>query len=99
MSEIYTLVNQRLREIETQHDCRVLFACESGSRAWGFPSPDSDYDARFIYAHPRNWYLQINEPKDSIEKMLPDDLDLAGWKNLKDTHIFKSPQRIILNCC
>jgi predicted nucleotidyltransferase len=57
----------------------VLYACESGSRAWGFESVDSDWDVRFLYVRPRNWYLSIRERRDVVEAMLPDDLDLAGW--------------------
>ena len=49
-------VLRRLAAIESEDGVTVLYACESGSRAWGFPSPDSDYDVRFIYAHPRDWY-------------------------------------------
>jgi predicted nucleotidyltransferase len=48
-----------LKQIESQETVKVLYACESGSRAWGFPSEDSDYDVRFIYIHPLDWYLSI----------------------------------------
>jgi len=57
----------------------ILYACESGSRAWGFPSPDSDYDIRFIYRHPKDWYLTVNEKKDSISVMPNEILDGSGW--------------------
>ena len=62
-------IQGRLRAIEEEHDVRVLFAVESGSRAWGFPSPNSDYDVRFIYAHPREWYLSLDleERRDVVE--------------------------------
>ena len=50
-----------LADIEQRYDVRVLLACESGSRGWGFSSPDSDYDARFIYVHRQPWYLSVNE--------------------------------------
>lgn len=71
---------EAIRKIETEKDIKILFACETGSRAWGFPSPDSDYDVRMIYKHRRNWYLSISEKKDTIETMLNDgDLDITGW--------------------
>jgi uncharacterized protein len=77
-----------LEEIESAHDVRVLFAAESGSRAWGFASPDSDYDVRFIYVHQPDWYLSIGEPRDVIEAMLPGDLDLSGWDLRKALGLF-----------
>lgn len=66
--------------LEAEHDVRVLYAAESGSRAWGFASPDSDFDVRFIYVHKLDWYLQIGDPRDVVEAMLPHDLDLSGWE-------------------
>lgn len=70
---------QKLKEIEAQKDIKILFACESGSRAWGFASPDSDYDIRFIYKHDLNYYLSLWEQPDVIEFMTEDDLDGSGW--------------------
>ncbi len=58
---------------------RTLYACESGSRAWGFASADSDWDVRFVYAHPRDAYLSIERPSETIDLFLPGKLDLAGW--------------------
>lgn len=77
-----------LTEIERVHGVRVLFAAESGSRAWGFASPDSDWDVRFIYVHPRDWYLSVFESRDVIEAMLPGDLDLSGWDLRKTLRLF-----------
>jgi predicted nucleotidyltransferase len=68
----------KLKEIAEKRNVSILYACETGSRAWGFPSPDSDYDVRFIYMHERNWYLSLNERKDTIEHM-DGDLDITGW--------------------
>ncbi len=68
-----------LRHIETAEQVVVLFAAESGSRAWGFPSPDSDWDVRFIYARPTLWHVQIEAGRDVIEKQYPGDLDVSGW--------------------
>lgn len=79
------LIKEKLREVGKEYGVSILLACETGSRAWGFPSPDSDYDIRFIYRHPRDWYLSIDEQKDTIE-YLNGDLDLVGWdirKSLK----------------
>ena len=72
-------IQAELRRLEEEQDLRVLYACESGSRAWGFASLDSDWDVRFLYVRPRDWYLTIREGRDVVEAMLPDDLDLAGW--------------------
>ena len=77
-----------LRDIECQHNCRVLFAAESGSRAWGFPSPDSDYDVRFFYVHPPEWYLRLDDPKDTLEWFAPGDLDYSGWELRKALRLF-----------
>ena len=79
-----------LRNIEREHDCRVLHACESGSRAWGFPSPDSDYDIRFLYVHRRDWYLRLNESRDTLEWFAPGDLDYSGWELRKALRLFRT---------
>jgi predicted nucleotidyltransferase len=73
-------IKAKLNDIERQFGVSVLYACETGSRAWGFPSPDSDYDVRIIYKHDVDWYLSLLEKKDTIEFMSPDgELDLTGW--------------------
>lgn len=69
----------RLSHIEQTHDVTILFACESGSRAWGFASPDSDYDVRFIYVRPADAYLTVFPVRDVIEEKISDDLDIVGW--------------------
>lgn len=74
-----TEIRDALTQLEDEHGVRVLFAVESGSRAWGFASPDSDFDVRFVYVHPVEHYLSIRERRDVIEAELPGDLDLAGW--------------------
>jgi predicted nucleotidyltransferase len=72
-------IQDALRQVEEHDNVRVLYAYESGSRAWGFESPDSDYDVRFIYVRPRDSYLSIERSRDVIEAMLPNELDLSGW--------------------
>lgn len=81
-------VIKELQAIESEANVRVLLAVESGSRAWGFASPDSDYDVRFIYVHKPNWYSTIFEERDVIEKMLPGDLDVSGWELRKSLRLF-----------
>lgn len=73
-------ITLKLRAIEQRYDVRVLLAVESGSRAWGFASPDSDYDVRFVYVHKRDWYLSLLEGRDVIEELDPNGiLDVSGW--------------------
>ena len=72
-------IMEALRDIETKHDVSVLFACESGSRGWGFASPDSDYDVRFIYVNRLPWYLTVMPHRDVIEVPISGDLDINGW--------------------
>ena len=57
MPEIREQIIAYLDSVETQENVAVLLAVESGSRAWGFPSVDSDFDVRFVYVHPPEWYL------------------------------------------
>ncbi len=73
-------VEARLKDVEAHDGVEVLFAIESGSRAWGFASPDSDYDVRFVYRHPHDWYLSLHEARDVIERDIDErEIDLAGW--------------------
>lgn len=79
---------RHLRDVEREFGVKVLLAVESGSRAWGFSSADSDWDVRFIYVHPADWYLSVEEGRDVIEKMYEDDVDLAGWDLRKAMQLF-----------
>lgn len=83
-------IRARLRRAEREHGVKVLLAVESGSRAWGFASPNSDYDARFIYAHPPQWYLSVDleEKRDVIEYPIVDELDVNGWDVRKALRLF-----------
>lgn len=73
------LILQKLKATERERNVTVLHAVESGSRAWGFASPDSDFDIRFIYKHPADYYLQLWDKPDVIEFMTSEDLDGSGW--------------------
>lgn len=72
-------IQARLDAVERGDGVRLLMAIESGSRAWGFPSPDSDYDVRFVYVRPRDWYLSLAPGRDVIEQPILDEIDLNGW--------------------
>lgn len=78
-----------LKKIEQEHKVKILYAIESGSRAWGFASQDSDYDVRFIYMHLKDWYLSIESRRDVIELPLEGDLDINGWDLTKALVLFR----------
>lgn len=84
-------INRRLLKIEKEEDAIICLAVESGSRAWGFPSSDSDYDVRFIYAHRPEWYLSINleNKPDVIERPIDDIFDINGWDIRKALNLFR----------
>lgn len=88
--EVITEIQRRLRNVEVEHDVRILFAIESGSRAWGFASLNSDYDVRFIYAREPKWYqaVDLEERRDVIEYPIVDDIDLNGWDVRKALRLF-----------
>jgi uncharacterized protein len=82
-------ITHEVTKLEQVLKIRVLYACESGSRAWGFASRDSDYDVRFIYIHEPTWYLSVRDRRDVIEKQLEHDLDVAGWDIRKALMLFR----------
>lgn len=83
-------IMERLRSAEVEHGVTILHAIESGSRAWGFASPDSDYDVRFIYAHSKDWYLSfdVEKRRDVIEYPIVDEIDCGGWDIRKALYLF-----------
>jgi uncharacterized protein len=87
---VIDIIKKRLFEIEQKENVAIFFACESGSRAWGFPSANSDYDVRFLYARPIEWYLSIvDSPHDVIEYPVDDQLDINGWDIRKALKLFR----------
>ena len=85
-----------LQEIEKEHNIKILLAVESGSRAWGFESKDSDWDVRFIYVHRPDWYFKIDEQRDVIEKMTKDGADIVGWELRKALTLLKKSNTSML---
>lgn len=96
------LIQKKLREIEKEQNVRILFAIESGSRAWGFPSINSDYDVRFVYARQRDDYLSVRQYRDVIETELLHDnqlgvpLDLNGWDVRKALQLALTSNAVLL---
>lgn len=88
-----------MTSVAREHQIKIIYACESGSRAWGFPSPDSDYDVRFVYVHPWNWYLTLEEDRDVIDLPLEDSsaglLDLGGWDLRKTLRLLRKSNPVI----
>jgi predicted nucleotidyltransferase len=89
MDAIKKEIQERLQQVEEDEKVFIFYACESGSRAWGFPSVDSDYDIRFLYIHPKKWYLSIDEKRDVIERRISDLIDLSGWDIRKALRLFR----------
>lgn len=91
-------IADRLDRIETEHRVTVLYACEAGSRAWGFSSRDSDYDVRVVYVHPRDWYLSIDRARreEVLDPPAADAIDLHGWDLCKALDLFQSANPTLL---
>ncbi|MDP4181340.1 MAG: nucleotidyltransferase domain-containing protein [Bacillota bacterium] len=90
------IIISKLKEIEEAYKVKILYAIESGSRGWGFASKDSDYDVRFIYIHPINWYLSVEEKKDFIELPINELLDINGWDIRKALLLYKKSNPTLL---
>lgn len=90
------VIQSRLSEVEHDYSIQFLFAIESGSRAWGFPSPDSDFDVRFVYAHAPARYLKIAPERDVIELPLEDDWDINGWDIQKAIALLLKPNPVLI---
>lgn len=83
------LIKQELTNLEKQYNINILYAVESGSRAWGFESKDSDYDIRYIYLHNTDWYLGIDAEKRDTHEKIDGDLDFSGWELRKALRLFR----------
>jgi predicted nucleotidyltransferase len=94
-SKTFEIIQLKLCEIEKEHNVKILYAVESGSRAWGFESTDSDYDARFIYAHRKNWYLNILPKRDVIEYPILDEFDYSGWDLRKSLFLMSKSNPVL----
>jgi len=94
--EMRVRVRGELDRIERENGVRILLAIESGSRAWGFPSPDSDYDVRFLYVRPRQEYLSVFEHREVLERPLDAALDINGWDIKKALRLMAGSNAVVV---
>lgn len=93
------IILEKLKEIEEKENVKIIAAVESGSRAWGFASPDSDYDVRFIYVRQLEDYLRLDKIRDVIEWQLDDVLDINGWDLKKALQLMHDSNPTIFEWC
>lgn len=97
--EMEARIKEELKKIEELEDVKIIMAIESGSRAWGFASPDSDYDVRFIYVRNRKDYLRLNPVRDVIEWQLDEVLDISGWDIRKALQLLYKSNPTLFEWC
>ena len=93
------IILRELKKIEAQENVKIIMAIESGSRAWGFASPDSDYDVRFIYVRKEEDYLKLEKTRDVIEWKLDDVLDINGWDIKKALQLLHNSNPTVFEWC
>ncbi|MHC5229264.1 nucleotidyltransferase domain-containing protein [Enterococcus sp. LJL99] len=93
------IIQEKLKEIEKQEDVKIILAVESGSRAWGFESKDSDYDVRFLYVRKPESYLKLEGVRDVIEWQLDDVLDINGWDIQKALRLLYKSNPTLFEWC
>jgi len=89
-------IQTELDAIEHDESVRILLAVESGSRAWGFPSRDSDYDVRFLYVRPIDFYLAVTPRRDVIERPVDAVLDINGWDMRKALQLMLRSNAVLI---
>ncbi len=93
------IIKKKLKEIEKNENVKIIGAFESGSRAWGFASPDSDYDIRFIYIRNKNDYLKLEAIRDVIEYPIDDLIDINGWDLQKALRLLYKSNPTVFEWC
>ena len=97
--QVEDIIREKLKEIEEKENVRIIMAVESGSRAWGFASPDSDYDVRFVYVRKPEDYFKLEKTRDIIEWQLDDVLDINGWDLKKALQLLHDSNPSIFEWC
>lgn len=95
-TQVEEQIIKSLTQIEHDYDVKILHAIESGSRAWGFHSSNSDYDVRFFYVHKRDWYLGIYSGRDVIELPIDGTYDVSGWDLKKTLHLAMKSNAVVM---
>jgi predicted nucleotidyltransferase len=95
-SATVSAIDERLLDVESAHGVTIALAIESGSRAWGFPSPDSDYDCRFVFVRPPKQYMTLFPQRDVIETPLTEVFDVNGWDIAKALKLLLSGNAVIV---
>lgn len=93
------IIEEKLCEIEKINNVKIIMAVESGSRAWGFESPDSDYDVRFVYVRKFEDYLKLEDIRDVIEWQLDETFDVVGWDIKKALKLLYKSNPTIFEWC
>ena len=92
---MHNQILKKLPQIEQMHQIKLLYVAESGSRAWGFASTNSDYDVRGIFIRPRNAYLSIDKPKETFEWIENNWFDVGAWDITKALHLLRKSNAIL----
>jgi uncharacterized protein len=96
---MHDTILEMLDQVERDYGVSMIFAAESGSQEWGYPSADADFDVRFVYAHPRDWYLSISEGRDVIKLPLDAVLDIKGWDVRKALRLVRKSNTSVIAIC
>lgn len=94
--DVVAAIDAELNRIEREQKVVLPLVIESGSRAWGFPSPDSDYDCRFIFVRREEDYLTLFPNRDVIEVPPSGDLDVNGWDLAKALRLMLKGNAVVL---
>ncbi|MEW6642597.1 MAG: nucleotidyltransferase domain-containing protein [Pseudomonadota bacterium] len=94
--QIVASIDRTLDRLTADENVRIPLAIESGSRAWGFPSPDSDYDCRFVYQRPLQDYASLYPARDVIETPLDPVFDIGGWDLAKALKLMVRGNAVII---
>jgi predicted nucleotidyltransferase len=94
--DVVAAIDAELERMEREEKVALPLVIESGSRAWGFPSPDSDYDCRFIFVRREEDYLTLFPKRDVLEVPMTGELDINGWDLAKALRLMLKGNAVVL---